>query len=115
MPNVHALLGYRLEAPTDGVDVAIANAFAERLAPGGDNHDHVHMAWMLANRPSSTDCTNRHGSCIVNVNNLDDKMHTLEYFPMADDPGNEYQYFFITWEGLIFKTYTIQYFTFTLP
>jgi len=115
MPNVHALLGYRLEAPTDGVDVAIANAFAERLAPGGDNHDYVHMAWMLANRPSSTDCTNRHGSCIVNVNNLDDKMYTLEYFPTADDPGNEYQYFFITWEGLIFKTYTIQYFTFTLP
>ena len=116
MPKVHALLGYRLPAPTAGVDVGIANDFCARLAPGG-SYDDVHMAWMLANRPSANVCVNRNASCLVNVNNLADKMYTLDKFPTKDDPGNQYKYFWIKRNGnpITGYTYQILYTTITLP
>jgi hypothetical protein len=114
MPHVHALMGYRAEAPQDE-DVDIANDFCERLAAGGDDNQ-VHIAWMLANRPDSTTCPGRFATAIVNVNNLDDRMYTLDAFPTADNPGNTYRYYWIEREGeWPFFSYWIVYMAITVP
>lgn len=110
MPKVHCLMGYRLNAPTGGVDSTIASSFVTHLSS-----DHVHMAWMLANRPAQDNCVNRNASALVNINNIDDKFNTSNAFPTPDKPANSYRYYYIEKHGTWpFETYTINYQTITL-
>ncbi|MGB2937207.1 MAG: DUF6345 domain-containing protein [Phycisphaerae bacterium] len=107
MPKVHDLLGYRDSAPGGGTDVNVANAFAARL----HNGDVVYVAWCLANE----DFHAWNATALVNVNNIDDCMYTLDDFPTADNPGNEYVFWWWRDEGIIFPDWHLRYRTFTLP
>lgn len=112
MPKVHALLGYQNIAPSGGVDSQIATDFVQNMAD-----DHIHIAWMLANRPDSSTCPGINATALVNVNNLEDKMGELGKFATKDETGNQYRYFWIEREGnfLTGYTYRIVYKTITLP
>jgi hypothetical protein len=107
MPKVHGLFGYRDSAPGGGTDVNVANAFAARL----HNDYVVHVAWCLANK----DFHAWNATALVNVNNIDDRMYTLDAFPTADNPGSEYCFWWWRDEGIIFPDWHLRYRTFTLP
>jgi len=107
MPEVHGLFGYRDSAPGGGTDVNVANAFAARL----HNDYVVHVAWCLANK----DFLAWNATALVNVNNVDDCMYTLDAFPTADNPGSEYCFWWWRDEGIIFPDWHLRYRTFTLP
>jgi hypothetical protein len=102
MPKVHMLLGYRHSAPSAPHDVNISGDFVARLE-NGNPHDHVHMAWLLANKGRIDDKdTAQNATAMVNFNNdpqndddKGDKTHTVSQFPTKDDPGNKYVYYWI--------------------
>jgi hypothetical protein len=102
MPKVHMLLGYFDAAPSAPTDVNIAGDFVGRLEPGYP-HDHVHIAWLLANKGRIGDNENaKHASAMVNFNNdpqgddyKGDRTFSYWGFPTADDPGQKYRYYWI--------------------
>ena len=114
MPKVHALFGYRDTAPSGGVDVDIADDFCERLAPGG-NYDSVQLAWMFANRPDEKTVPGLFATALVNENNMEDHMYTLDRFPAADNPGSEYRYWWIEKVGWWDPVYELRLRYVTLP
>jgi len=70
---------------------------------------------MFANRPDEETVPGLFATALVNENNVEDRMYTLDRFPTADNPGSEYQYWWIEEVGFWDPVYELRLRYVTLP